>query len=174
MADKKDTQAESSKGSIGKKILVWGLVAIVLVGAAVGSTLYLTNSLDKLMPGDTAVAAPTVASTPVPAKAPPQYMPLDPPFVISFEDEGALRYLQVHVSVMARDGVFIDAVLNNSPRIRNNLILLIGDQDLETLSSTEGKEQLRSLVLQEIQEVVEEEIGQPGIEAVYFTNFVMQ
>ena len=64
----------------------------------------------------------------------PIYQALDPPFIINFEDQGVLRYLQIGLSVMAREQQIIDAVNNNMPQIRNNLILLFGNQKLETLN----------------------------------------
>ncbi|VAX05680.1 hypothetical protein MNBD_GAMMA19-792, partial [hydrothermal vent metagenome] len=38
----------------------------------------------------------------------------------------------------------------------------------------EGKETLREEALEVVQQILEEETGDPGIEAVYFTSFVMQ
>lgn len=85
-----------------------------------------------------------------------------------------LRYLQIGLSVMSRDKAAIDAVTNNMPRIRNSLILLFGNQKMETLNSNEGKEKLRAQALELIQAVLNEEIGDPGVEAIYYTAFVMQ
>jgi len=85
-----------------------------------------------------------------------------------------LRYLQIGLSVMSRDKLVIDAVNNNMPQIRNDLILLFGNQKLEFLASNEGKEQLRAQALEQVQAVLNKEIGEPGIEAIYYTAFVMQ
>ena len=102
------------------------------------------------------------------------YQPLDPPFIINFDDQGMMRYLQIGLSVMARDKVVIDAVNNNMPQIRNNLILLFGNQKIELLNSNEGKEKLRAQALEQVQTILNQEIGEPGIEAIYYTAFVMQ
>ena len=42
------------------------------------------------------------------------------------------------------------------------------------LSSREGKEELQAEALASIQGILERETGIPGVEAVYFTSFVMQ
>lgn len=173
MAKREDTPAKSGKGSIIKKILVWGVTGAVLVGLSVGGTLYLTGSLDKLGVEKPAVSPVTTAAAMTPA-TPAHYLALDPPLVINFDDQGLLRYLQVNISVMARDGALIEAAKNHLPHIRNNLIVLFSGQDFSMLSSVEGKEKLRTLALEEIQSILRKEIGAPGIEAVYFTNFVMQ
>ena len=105
---------------------------------------------------------------------PPIYLALEPPLVVSFESPAAMRFLQVTVEVMARDAAVIEAVEQHNPVIRNNLLMLVGGADLKTLSTREGKEDLRSRALAEVQAVVESQIGEPGVEDLYFTSFVVQ
>lgn len=191
MAAKDDAKAPPKKSGGAMKILLLIIAAVLLVGAAVGGTLFFTGALHKSAEGEEEAAAPAESSGEhgkAPAKATkkakggghgsasqnPVYLPLDPPFVINFEDQGILRYLQIGLSVMSRDQSVIDAVNTNMPQIRNDLILLFGDQKMETLNSNQGKEKLRTQALEHIQAVLNEEIGEPGIEAVYYTNFVMQ
>ena len=102
------------------------------------------------------------------------YLPLDPPFVVNFQDQGQLHYLQVTMEVMARDQETIDAVKLHLPVIRNNLTLMLSSQTVESLATREGKEKIRAETLAEIQKILKEQTGKPGVEAVYFTSFVMQ
>lgn len=104
----------------------------------------------------------------------PIYYKVEPTFVVNFQAQEALRFLQVNVEVMARDQQVIAAVEQHMPVIRNNLILLFSSQDFTTISTRVGKERLRAQVLSETQKVLKEKTGKPGIEAVYFTSFVMQ
>lgn len=104
----------------------------------------------------------------------PIYFKVEPTFVVNFQAQEALRFLQVNVEVMARDQTVIATVEQHMPVIRNNLILLFSSQDFTTISTRVGKERLRAQVLAEIQKVLKEKTGKPGIEAVYFTSFVMQ
>jgi flagellar FliL protein len=53
-------------------------------------------------------------------------------------------------------------------------LLLFGQQHAFDLSSRAGKETLQAKALAEIQRVLKEETGSPGIEAVYFSSFVIQ
>lgn len=105
---------------------------------------------------------------------PPIYVALEPPLVVSFEGPGAMRFLQLTVEVMARDEKVIEAVEQHNPVIRNNLLMLVGGTDMKTLSTREGKEALRALALAEVQAVVESQTGEPGVEDLYFTSFVVQ
>ncbi len=176
---KKDTKSEGqpkSGGGIGKIILLVLLVLLLVVGAA-GAAVYFTGGMERLLGAGAQAQGAEPAPAPQvrqPVQGPPKYLSLDPPFVVNFDDQGLLRYLQISVSVMARDQVFIDAVRDNAPHIRNNLILLFGGQDFQALGTTDGKEALRTQTLAEIQGILSEEIGLPGVEAVYFTNFIMQ
>ncbi|MDQ2695576.1 MAG: flagellar basal body-associated FliL family protein [Pseudomonadota bacterium] len=185
MAKKEDAKVEASaesarKGS-GRLLLIVGLVLLLLIGGGAGAALYLMGGLDVLMNkagGDAAMTASGDAAMtgamPVAYKDPPQYLSLDPPFVVNFDDQGLLRYVQISVSAMARRKEVIDALASHMPQIRNDLIVLFGNQSYENLNSGEGKERLRQQTLEVIQEIMRKETGAPGVEAVYFTNFVMQ
>jgi len=106
--------------------------------------------------------------------APPIYLPLDPPLVATFEDRSAVRFLQLTIEVMARNQEAIDAVQMHMPVIRNNLLLLMGGRTLTELTSREGKEALRAEALAEIQRILVENTGEPDVEELYFTSFVVQ
>lgn len=109
-----------------------------------------------------------------PVKAPAVYLPLQPSFVVNLSDTEAMRYLQADMEVMARDPKVLEDVKLHMPRIRNRLLLLLGQQRSFDISTREGKEALQAKVLAEIQRVLTDETGRPGVEAVYFTSFVMQ
>jgi flagellar FliL protein len=173
----KDAAKPPATGSGAKKPLFIVLGALVLVGGSIGATLFLTGALRQ----DAAAENPPAAAhasggQPAPSlsRQPPLYQALDPPLLVNYEDQGLLRYLQVGITVMARDPMVIEATLNNLPRIRNDLILLFADQKQETLASRQGKEELRLQALEQIQAILNREIGHPGIETLYFTTFVMQ
>jgi flagellar FliL protein len=178
----KDAAKPEKKGSGILKILLILIGGLVLVGGSIGATLFLTGALNKGTGGEEhAAAAPApahsaanVAAAPIPLRGPPIYLPIDPAFVVNFEDQGMLRYLQVGLTVMARNQQILDAVTENMPQIRNDLILLFSNQKMEVLNSLNGKEKLRMQALAQIQGILTREIGIPGIEAVYFTAFVLQ
>jgi flagellar FliL protein len=108
-------------------------------------------------------------------KGPPIYIALDPPFVVNFEAEQLVRFLQVTVQVMSRDPETVELVKANDPVVRNDLLLLLGGQHYDTISSREGKEKLRQQALDAVRRVVTSAGGKADkVEAVYFTSFVMQ
>lgn len=106
--------------------------------------------------------------------APAIYISLDPAFVVNFAEGSRARFLQVSVEVMTRDNQVEQHIRTHMPVIRNNLLLLFSSQTYELVSTLEGKESLREEALNVVQRILEEETGDPGVESVYFTSFVMQ
>jgi flagellar protein FliL len=107
--------------------------------------------------------------------APPLYVGLDPPFVVNFEGEQLVRFLQITVQVMTRDPATVELLKANDPVVRNDLLLLFANQKYEVVAARAGKEKLRSDALGAIRHVVELGGGKPDhVENVYFTSFVMQ
>ena len=102
------------------------------------------------------------------------YHPLEPKFVVNINDNGRMRYLQVGMQIMTRDPKIVEHVTTHMPLLRNNLVLLLSSQQMDKLTSADGKEWIRQRALEEIQELLKAEIGVPGVEAVLLTDFVIQ
>jgi flagellar FliL protein len=106
---------------------------------------------------------------------PPRYVNLDPPFVVNFEAEAAVRFLQVTISVMTRDTQIEQLVKDNDSRVRNDMLMILSGQTYESVATAAGKEALRNKCLEAVRTIIREMRGEPGkIEALYFTSFVMQ
>ena len=105
---------------------------------------------------------------------PASYLALDPAFVVNLESPDEARYLQAEVQLMGRDATALELAKAHVPVIRNSLLMLLGQQKPEDLSSRAGKEKLQQAALAEVQKVLKAETGKPVVEAVYFTSFVMQ
>ena len=126
-----------------------------------------------MMKGGHGNGAPESAAEAARSK-PAVYLQLDPAFVVNFQDEAALRFLQVGVNVMSHDPEAIAAAKEADPEIRNALLMLFSAQDMKSLSDVKGKQKLQAAALAEIQRVLKDKIGRPGVDAVYFTSFIMQ
>jgi flagellar FliL protein len=107
--------------------------------------------------------------------APALYVALDPPFVVNFEADQQVRFLQVTAQLMSRDPATIELLKTNDPVVRNDLLMLFGGQKYSVVSTREGKEALRTQTLAAVRKIVAGAGGKPEkVEAVYFTSFVMQ
>ncbi len=110
-------------------------------------------------------------------KAPPIYQAFDPPLVVSFPEQGTMRFLQVTVEVMARDEHSIQAVQTHMPVIRNNLLNIFSGRSFADLTSRDGKEALRKECLTEVQAILKKNSTKEDtftVEDLYFTSFVVQ
>jgi len=150
----------------GKKGLIIAVVALlVLGGGGAGAWFAFGGKHD----------AKGAKKAEVVEKLPPRYINLDPPFVVNFEAESVVRFLQITVGVMTRDPAIELIVKENDPRVRNDLLMILSNQTYASVSTAEGKETLRKHCLDAVRAIVKEMGGDDQkIEALYFTSFVMQ
>jgi flagellar FliL protein len=155
--------AEAPKGKGKSVIIVLVLATLLLAGGGVGAYFAFASHGKKT---EVAKKEPML---------PPLYMALDPPFVVNFEAEQQVRFLQVTVQLMSRDATTIEMLKANDPVVRNDLLLLYAGQKYTVISTREGKEALRQQTLAAVRKIVSGAGGKPEkVEAVYFTSFVMQ
>lgn len=149
--------------------LMIGLAVAVLLVA--GGGFYLMRGHAKPASGADASQSADAAA----AKAGPElFLPLDPAFVVNFRDDDSMRYLQVGVTLMAHDQGALDTVKSVDPVVRNALLMLFSRQDYAMLTDPSGKQKLQEQALAAVRKIVAERTGKPGIDALYFTSFVMQ
>jgi flagellar FliL protein len=151
----------------GKRRIPWLIVAVgaavLLVGLA--AAFFLTRS---------SAGGHAKAADHKPA-GPPLYYALDPPFVVNFQADQLVRFLQVSVEVMSRDPKTLDLLKDNDPVLRNDLLILFANQKYTVLATSAGKEELRAEALTTVRKDLAQAGGDPKlVEAVYFTSFVMQ
>ena len=148
------------------KMLVIILCSVLAAGAAGGGVFFMTSKGDDKQSSEAGHEEP---------KLPATYLKFDPPFVVNFENRGAMRFLQVSVEVMTRDAGTAELIRQHDPKLRNDLLMLLGSQTYETISTRDGKEKLRGEALQVVHDVITAEGGKPDkVEQLFFTSFVMQ
>ncbi len=146
----------------GKGLIITLILVLLLGGGGAGAWFMFAGKS----------GAEKAATKPLP---PPRYVSVDPPFVVNFESDSVVRFLQVAVGVMTRDPAVETLIKDNDPRVRNDLLMILSNQTYDTVSSAEGKEALRTRCLESVRAIVAEFKGDPKkVEALYFTSFVMQ
>ncbi len=161
-----ETETPAGGGMMKKLVLIGGAVALIAAGVYAAMTFL--GSDEPVEGEEITEEAPVVA-------APALYASLHPPLVVNFKDaHGDSHYMQITMEAMARDQDVINAVREHTPVIRNALILLFSGAVYEEVITREGKEQMLADGLLEIQQVMEERIGETGVEALYFTALVIQ
>ncbi|WP_371923531.1 flagellar basal body-associated FliL family protein [Pseudomonas sp. OIL-1] len=115
---------------------------------------------------------PAQAATDTPGTSP--YVDLKPAFIGTIGPGPRLQYLKVDVALRASDNAAVSRIEYHNPLIRNILVTLFARQTPDALAGLEGKEQLRSEALQAVQQVLEEEEGQPLVRDLLFNNLITQ
>lgn len=202
MADKKqaDEDEESKPAKSASKLppmktllmLVGG--ALLLAGVSIAATVYLVGGKGDTDDEGTVAEADTAKGDKADKKSAKKdkkgkkgkkdgkdektatvlYLPLDPPFVVNFQNPQEARFLQVSMEVMARDPLVIEDVKRHMPAIRNSVVMLLSSQTQQVVATPDGKEKIRTEALAAVQKILQEYNGKPGVEQVYFTGFVMQ
>lgn len=185
MEDEKAPPAPAPAKSPGHmKLVIVGALAlfVALVGAQVAVPLINgmiagshTAAADGEAEGEGAAAdGNAVREAAAAPLAPALYTALDPPFVVSFDQEGGARYLQLTLQAMARDEKTIAAVKQHAPAIRNSVLFKLSGYELAVLNTQAGKEQLRHDLLGAANEILAKNANGRGIEELYFTSLVIQ
>ncbi len=165
MAGKEDLDLGVDQKSAKTKWIVIALASILvlLVGAAAG--LYFTGTIQF-------GKAQAQQAAPAPSKQ--AYFYELEPFIVNFPPNETARLLQVGFSLLSFDEKTAQALKQHTPMLRNNVLLLLARSRPEELQSAAGKEALRQKALQEIEKLLAEQAQGGSLEAVFFTQFVMQ
>ena len=188
--EEKAPPAPTPKSPSQMKLVIVGALAlfIALVGAQVAVPLIngmIANSShaaepaegeegDEAIVEEEAVAEEEVDEEDHEPQAPALYTALDPPFVVSFDQGGGARYLQLTLQAMARSEETIAAVKQHAPAIRNSVLFMLSGYELEVLNTQAGKEQLRHDLLGAANEILTKNDVEEAIEELYFTSLVVQ
>ncbi|CAM3623912.1 flagellar basal body-associated protein FliL [Pseudomonas wadenswilerensis] len=104
------------------------------------------------------------------------YISLTPPFVGNYALDGGskLRVYKADVALRVNSDAAAAAVRHHEPLIRNQLVALFTQQNLESMSNVEAKEKLRQEALKQVQQVLETEEGKPTVDDLLFNNLIVQ
>lgn len=165
-AGKEELDLDKKKPAGKKNLILYVVIGLLLVGLSVtGTMLFLGDKSGGKAGEGEKQPAPVAAAEYVPLKT----------MVVNFGDKGPVRFLQVDIQVMTRKKKVAEAINEHMPVIRNDILLLLSSQSYETVSTLKGKEQLRNQIREAIQKILKKQADlDAGVDAVYFTSFVMQ
>lgn len=156
-------KAAAPKKKKGKLIAIVAVVLLLVLGGA---------GYMFLMPQKSQAKAAEANAPKAAAKE--FYLALEPAFVVNFSGDQSVRFLQVGITLMAHDNAALDAAKEAQPVVRNALVMLFSSQTYAGLSNEAGKQKLQAEALAAVQKIVKERTGKKGVDALYFTSFVMQ
>ncbi|MDH2431258.1 flagellar basal body-associated FliL family protein [Pokkaliibacter sp. MBI-7] len=166
-------QQDEAKPKSKKKLIIIIVLALLLLGGGGGAAYYFLFASKP--PAEETAAEPVK-----PVKARALYvkirMPGDKPsFVVSLTDSnGRQRFMQLFVEAKTRDQAIVDALNLHMPLICDRLNFIFSSADFTELQTNEGKLALQQKALEAVKEIITKETGKSDVEAILFTNLVMQ
>ncbi len=170
MASTEELDLDVQQKPAGKKHLILYIVIGLLVLALGAATAVLLMKSGHKTGSTASASAGTSSEAQVRAT---HYLPIDK-LVVNFGENSPVRFLQVDLQVMAYDPAALKVVQDNMPEVRNDILMLLAGQNYSAVSTPAGKETLRGEILGKVQHIVDQNAKGEKVDAVYFTEFVMQ
>ncbi|WP_299686185.1 flagellar basal body-associated protein FliL [uncultured Vibrio sp.] len=150
------------------KILIIIIAVVVLLFGVGGALFFFLGSNDgpsepSSQPETAVVAADTV-----------MYVNIPQPFLFNVTGDKKERLVQIKVQLMVRDSKNGDLARYHSPLAESTLLATFASATVEQLRSPTGRVELRDKATEDIKVTFGKVVGQPVIEKVLFTDFVIQ
>lgn len=103
-----------------------------------------------------------------------QYIYFEPALVVNFGSSGRMRYLRTEIAIKVSSTTAAGKVSQHKPYLRNTLVFMLSAQEPEMMNSSQGRESLRRLALEEVRRTMSKLEGSPFIDDLFFNTFVVQ
>jgi flagellar FliL protein len=192
--------AETPKKGLNLKLIIIVLAAMIIGGAgAFGAMKFLSSPKEPVVEAppedefsetvtvetEEPIVAPTKGEAPVASGshgAPeggegevvtevvgPQTVELKP-FTTNLNDSSGRRFLKVSLSVEVDNQAAVDELNKMMPDIQDRILMLLSSQSMESISTVDGKERLRSQILREANTFM----ANNKIKKVKYSEFIIQ
>lgn len=185
MADEKDKgkELELDNPKKKKKLIIIIAIVVILVAGGVGAFLFLGGSEEavsqaevnaELNSGDGSSSDTNVPVSAAPATGSALYVPLPRPFRFNVPGAARDRFVEIRVQLLVRGGDNEETTKKHIPLLESTLLGVFSQANADDLATSAGKTSLKQKSLTEVQAVMKDISGQPTVEKVLFTGFVMQ
>ena len=161
MAEEEETAA--APAGKGKLFIIIGVVVVAVIVVAV---FFLMGS------GDT--KEEEVVSQPVVTAEPVVYIALSQAFVFNVNSETKNRIARIKAQLMLRGAKNEELARSHMPLIESTMLISLSVATVEQLRTVNGRGELRDKITEDVKTALNKAIGEPVIERVLFTDFVMQ
>lgn len=158
--------ADESMLSGKKKWLVIALASFLLIGGGLGVLLLLSS--DELGNESASPKIESIAAEPI------AYVNIAQPFVFNVTGDDRHRMVQIKVQLMVRGDKNEQLARYHSPLVESSLLSTFASATVEQLRTTMGRVELRDKATGDLRTALIKVVGEPVIERVLFTDFVMQ
>lgn len=172
MAESDLEDGEQKKSS--KKLIIIAIVVLLLAGGGAGY--YFMAGPEEALDGEQVEEAQEESEEDEEEEGANKeiYYDMNQPLIVNFPKGSSANLIQVTISLLAKGEKTAEALKKHEPMIRSNLLMTISANKATNLMTREGKEELRSKMLNEVGKVMERMTGKNKVKNIFFTTFVMQ
>lgn len=175
-----ETQPE--KKSSKKLIVIIAIVVLLVGGGGAGYYFFMLKPAEGEHAGHDEKPAEEAHAEPAHEEAakheevaePDVYYSVPAPFLVNFPPGSSAKVIKINITLLMKGEAGVAAFKKHEPMIRNNLLMAISSIGVEKAKTTEGKKELRGLMLEEAGKALEKMAGKNTAKDLYFTEFVMQ
>lgn len=168
MADDNPADTGNKKGN---KLIIIIVAAVVLIAGIGGGAFFFLSSGDD---SDSASSGQSQSVSAPQVEAPTMYVNIPQPFLFTVPGNDRDRLVQIKVQLMVRGTANEGLARHHSPLIESTLLSSFGRASQEQLRSPSGRTDMRDQATNDIKLTLTELVGEPVIERVLFTDFVIQ
>ncbi len=156
-------------------IIIAGVLVILLAVGGAAAFFLMSKSDAEEGEEEEAVTAPAKVTKKKGKEVLPVYVPLDA-FTVNLVPESGEQFLQVILSVEVTDVITGDKVKTFTPKIRNNVMMLLSGKKASELLTREGKEKLAGEIRDQMNTVLgaSNKDSEGAVREVLFTSFIIQ
>ncbi|MFC3120406.1 flagellar basal body-associated protein FliL [Agaribacter flavus] len=156
-----------------KLMLIIIIVVVLLLGGGAGAYFFLMGGEEPVAEGETATSAEGGSSAPQ-NKGQAIYVAMPRPFQFNSPGVARERLVQIEVQLMVRGEDNSDRAKKHIPMIESNLLQVFSASSADELVTELGKKNLRDKSTAQVRQVMNDLEGNPVVEQVLFTGFVIQ
>ena len=101
------------------------------------------------------------------------YFEITAPFVVNLAEQDSLNFLQVNAQLKVSRDEMKAHLSKHLPAIQHTVMMVLSEQTINDVKSVAGKQKLRETTLKELQTLLQQQIGDPAVEEIYFTGFII-
>lgn len=150
------------------KLLIIIIAVVVLLAAGGGAAFFLMGSDDSASEETAAAEVEMAVAEPV------AYVNIPQPFLFNVSGDSKDRLVQIKAQLMVRGTQNEDLARYHSPLVESTLLATFASATVDQLRSPTGRIELREKATEDIKASLTQAVGQPVIEKVLFTDFVIQ
>ncbi|OOE74989.1 flagellar basal body-associated protein FliL [Salinivibrio sp. PR6] len=161
-----DDNATPEQGGSKKKLIIIIVAAVVLLAAVGGAAFFFLSgddgSQEDIVLEEQSNALPAI------------YVTLPKPFVFNVTGDEQQRLVQVNTQLLVRGSEMETLAKENLPLIEHALLNTFGAATVEQLRTPQGQLEIRRQSAENVRAALIKVTGEPVVERVLFTGFVMQ